>query len=62
MVAFKGYSEVNDTRWFRRDILVKTAKKLVVGFETKDKIDTATFCTPQFATRSLKKRIRKKKK
>jgi len=62
LVAFKGYSEVNDTMWFRRDILVKTAKKLVERFETKNKIDTTTFCTPQFASRSVKKRIRKKKK
>jgi hypothetical protein len=64
LVAFKGYSEVNDTMWFRRDILMKDAKKLVLRYETKNKIDTTTFCTPQYAyPGSVKvKKGRKKKK
>ena len=64
LVAFKGYSEVNDTMWFRRDILMKDAKKLVLRYEAKNKIDTTTFCTPQYAyPGSVKvKKGRKKKK
>ena len=46
---------MKDTMWFRHDIPMKTAKMLVVGCETKNKIDSTTFCTPQFATRCVKK-------
>jgi hypothetical protein len=63
LVAFKGYCEVNDTMWFRHDILMKDAKKLVLRYEAKNKIDTTTFCTPQFSPGSVKvKKGRKKKK
>ena len=50
--------------WFRRDILMKDAKKLVLRYEAKNKIDTTTFCTPQYAyPGSVKvKKGRKKKK
>jgi hypothetical protein len=46
---------------------MKTAKRLVHGlvvrYEAKNKIGTTTFCTPQFAPRSVKvKKGRKKKK
>jgi hypothetical protein len=49
--------------WFRRDILMKDVKKLVVRSAAKNKIDTTTFCTPQFSLGSVEvKKGRKKNK
>jgi|TARA_B110000208_G_C11329728_1_gene269482 hypothetical protein len=39
LVAYKGYSEVNDTEWFRRDNLMVGAKKLILEYERKLGID-----------------------
>ena len=39
LVAYKGYSEVNDTEWFRRDNLMVGAKKLILEYERKLEID-----------------------
>jgi hypothetical protein len=33
--AYKDYSEVNDTEWFRRDNLMVGAKKLILEYERK---------------------------
>jgi hypothetical protein len=49
LVAFKsgkGYSKVNGTMWFRRDIVMKDAKKLVLSYEAKNNIDTTASYTP----------------
>jgi hypothetical protein len=39
LVAYKGYSEVNDTKWFRRDNLTVGAKKLILDYERTLGID-----------------------
>jgi hypothetical protein len=41
---------------------MKDAKKLVLRYEAKDKIDTTTFCTPQFSPGAVKVRKGRKKK
>jgi hypothetical protein len=46
-----------------REMGIIYAKKLVLRYEAKNKIDTTTFCTPQFSLGSVKvKKGRKKKK
>jgi hypothetical protein len=43
--------------------LIKTAKKLVVGYEAENNIGPTTFCTPHYAPRFVKiKKGWKKKK
>ena len=39
LVAYKGYSEVNDTEWLRRDNVMVGAKKLILDYERKLGID-----------------------
>jgi hypothetical protein len=60
LVAYTGYSEVNDIEWFRRDNLIVGAKKVFLEYERKLGIDCKgnDIVSGNFPT----KRVRRKKK
>ena len=64
LFAFKGYLEVNDTMWFRRDTLMKTAKKVRrrIWDEKQDRYYDVLHAVVFNAFNGYEKKIRKQKK